>query len=103
MKQERRAACASEIAALIHVVSEKPDVIDLYVFRSYANYAWDWPLANGSGSASRQRRLCEARNNSPARFKLAGGNSSILIFPNSHTWSAMSREKRQGMSSWSFD
>lgn len=37
----------AEIAALLHIVSEKPDVIDLYVFRSYANYAWDWLLTNG--------------------------------------------------------
>ena len=32
----------AEIAAALHVVSTKPDVIDLYVFRSYADYAWDW-------------------------------------------------------------
>ncbi|QIG49650.1 hypothetical protein G5V57_19175 [Nordella sp. HKS 07] len=37
----------AEIAALLHIVSQKPDVIDLYVFRSYADYAWDWLLANG--------------------------------------------------------
>jgi sarcosine oxidase, subunit gamma len=37
----------AEIAALLHIVSQRPDVIDLYVFRSYANYAWDWFLANG--------------------------------------------------------
>jgi sarcosine oxidase, subunit gamma len=37
----------AEIAALLHIVSGKPDVIDLYVFRSYADYAWDWFLANG--------------------------------------------------------
>jgi sarcosine oxidase subunit gamma len=42
----------AEIAALIHIVSEKPDVIDLYVFRSYANYAWDWLLANGRSAAA---------------------------------------------------
>lgn len=34
----------AEIAALLHVVSETPDVIDLYVFRSYADYAWDFLL-----------------------------------------------------------
>jgi len=33
-------------------VSEKPDVIDLYAFRSYANYAWDWLLANGRSAAA---------------------------------------------------
>ncbi|MGE0004939.1 MAG: sarcosine oxidase subunit gamma [Parvibaculaceae bacterium] len=42
----------AEIAALLHVVSEKPDVIDLYVFRSYGNYAWDWLLANGRAAAA---------------------------------------------------
>jgi sarcosine oxidase subunit gamma len=42
----------AEIAALLHIVSEKPDVIDLYVFRSYANYAWDWLLANGRSAAA---------------------------------------------------
>ena len=42
----------AEIAALVHIVSEKPDVIDLYVFRSYANYAWDWLLANGRRAAA---------------------------------------------------
>ena len=42
----------AEIAALLHVVSEKPDVIDLYVFRSYADYAWDWFLANARAEAS---------------------------------------------------
>ena len=42
----------AEIAALMHVVSEKPDVIDIYVFRSYADYAWDWFLANARAEAS---------------------------------------------------
>lgn len=42
----------AEIAALLHIVSTKPDVIDLYVFRSYANYAWDWLLANGRNVAA---------------------------------------------------
>ena len=42
----------AEIAALLHIVSEKPDVIDLFVFRSYAAYAWDWLLANGRIAAA---------------------------------------------------
>jgi len=42
----------AEIAALLHIVSEKPDVIDLYVFRSYANYAWDWLLVNARAAAA---------------------------------------------------
>ena len=32
----------AEIAALLHIVEET--VIDIYVFRSYANYAWDFLL-----------------------------------------------------------
>ncbi len=44
----------AEIAALLHVVSERPDVIDLYVFRSYADYAWEWFLANGRAVAAVQ-------------------------------------------------
>ena len=42
----------AEIAALLHIVSDRPDVIDLYVFRSYADYAWDWFLANGRSVAT---------------------------------------------------
>ena len=41
----------AEIAALLHVVSESPDVIDLYIFRSYAVYAWEWLLRNGGSAA----------------------------------------------------
>ncbi|MFZ5677991.1 MAG: sarcosine oxidase subunit gamma [Pseudomonadota bacterium] len=41
----------AEIAALLHIVSGKPDVIDIYVFRSYADYVWDWFLANGRAVA----------------------------------------------------
>lgn len=41
----------AEIAALLHIVSGKPDVIDLYVFRSYADYVWEWFLANGRAVA----------------------------------------------------
>lgn len=41
----------AEIAALLHIVSARPDVIDLYVFRSYADYAWDWLIANGRTAA----------------------------------------------------
>lgn len=45
----------AEIAALLHVVQE--DVFDIYVFRSYADYAWEFLLAT-------------ARE--PARVKLFG-------------------------------
>ena len=31
-----------EIAAMCHIVGTSPDVIDLYVFRSYADYTWEW-------------------------------------------------------------
>ena len=34
----------AEVAALSHFVGDKPDVVDLYVFRSYANYVWEWLL-----------------------------------------------------------
>lgn len=37
-----RRALFAGIAALFHIRAVEPDVIDLYVFRSYANYAWDW-------------------------------------------------------------
>lgn len=41
-----------EIAALIHIVSEGPDVIELYVFRSYAVFAWDWLKATAKQPAA---------------------------------------------------
>ena len=41
----------AEIAAACHVVSADPEVIDLYVFRSYANYAWEWLLATSRAGA----------------------------------------------------
>ena len=39
----------AEIAALLHVVEN--DVFDVYVFRSYADYAWDFLLAVARASA----------------------------------------------------
>ncbi|WP_170984197.1 sarcosine oxidase subunit gamma [Rhodoligotrophos defluvii] len=42
----------AEIAALIHVVDTDPDVIDLFVFRSYADYAWEWLLKTGHRNAA---------------------------------------------------
>jgi sarcosine oxidase, subunit gamma len=39
----------AEIAALLHVVEE--NVIDLYVFRSYADYTWEWLLKAGRKGA----------------------------------------------------
>ncbi len=43
----------AELAALVHMVSSEPEIIDLYVFRSYAQYAWDWL----SATATDQSRL----------------------------------------------
>ena len=43
-----------ELAAMIHMVGEAPDVIDLYVFRSYAVFAWEWLIAT-SGEAAQVR------------------------------------------------
>ena len=40
-----------EIAAMVHFVSAEPDVIDLYVFRSYADFAWNWLVATGRACA----------------------------------------------------
>ncbi|HUQ37465.1 MAG TPA: sarcosine oxidase subunit gamma family protein [Aestuariivirga sp.] len=39
----------AEIAALLHVVEDT--VFDIYVFRSYADYAWDFILATARGPA----------------------------------------------------
>ena len=40
-----------ELAAMVHMVGETPDVVDLFVFRSYAIFAWEWLAATGSGAA----------------------------------------------------
>lgn len=40
-----------EIAAMVHFVENDPDVIDLYVFRSYAVFAWEWLVATGQPAA----------------------------------------------------
>jgi sarcosine oxidase subunit gamma len=39
----------AEIAALLHVVED--NVFDIYVFRSYADYAWEFLLATAQASA----------------------------------------------------
>lgn len=41
-----------EIAALLHMVGDSPDTFDLYVFRSYAVFAWQWLLATAREGAS---------------------------------------------------
>lgn len=43
-----------ELAALVQMVGEDPDVLDLYVFRSYAVFAWEWLIAT-SGNAAQVR------------------------------------------------
>jgi sarcosine oxidase, subunit gamma len=40
----------AEVAALIHMV--EPTVIDLYVFRSYGDYAWDFLLTSARSPAA---------------------------------------------------
>jgi len=42
----------AEIAALAHIVSDKPCTVDLYVFRSYADYTWKWIKATAKPAAS---------------------------------------------------
>lgn len=42
----------AEIAAMAHVVATEPYVVDLYVFRSFADYAWEW-LEATAGEAAR--------------------------------------------------
>jgi len=48
----------AELAALVHVVSIKPEIVELYVFRSYAQYAWDWLCATSS-EQSKLRVFCD--------------------------------------------
>jgi sarcosine oxidase gamma subunit len=40
-----------DVAALVHILALQPDVIDLYVSRSYARFAWDWIEATAGESA----------------------------------------------------
>lgn len=42
----------AEIAALAHIVSDKPCTIDIYVFRSYADYTWKWIEATAKPAAT---------------------------------------------------
>jgi sarcosine oxidase subunit gamma len=64
----------AEIAALVHVIAREPDVMDLYVFRSYAEYAWTYVTTTAREAARIQlfgrqssRHLDESR--SPAGFR----------------------------------
>jgi sarcosine oxidase subunit gamma len=40
-----------EIAALVHVIAREPEVMDLYVFRSYGDYAWNYLTTTARGAA----------------------------------------------------
>jgi sarcosine oxidase subunit gamma len=42
----------AEIAALAHIVADKPCAIDIYVFRSYADYTWKWIAATAKPAAT---------------------------------------------------
>jgi sarcosine oxidase subunit gamma len=43
-----------DIAAMVHIRRLEPDVIDLFVFRSYGRFAWEW-LDATAGEAARLR------------------------------------------------
>lgn len=42
----------AEIAALAHIVTDRPCTIDIYVFRSYADYTWKWIKATAKPAAT---------------------------------------------------
>ncbi|WP_337659756.1 sarcosine oxidase subunit gamma [Anderseniella sp. Alg231-50] len=42
----------AEIAALAHIVTDKPCTIDIYVFRSFADYTWKWIEATAKPAAT---------------------------------------------------
>jgi sarcosine oxidase subunit gamma len=42
----------AELAALVHVRSTEPWIVDLYVARSFAGYVWNWLVATASTGAS---------------------------------------------------
>ncbi len=42
----------AEIAALAHIVTDKPCMIDIYVFRSFADYTWKWVEATAQPAAT---------------------------------------------------
>ncbi|NNE21940.1 MAG: hypothetical protein HKN11_04965 [Rhizobiales bacterium] len=52
-----------ELAAMVHIVDDRPDTFDLYVFRSYADFAWDW-LAQTAAKPAAVRLF--GRQDSPA-------------------------------------
>jgi sarcosine oxidase, subunit gamma len=49
-----------DVAAMVHMAGESPDTIDLYIFRSYAVFAWDWLMATSADAA--QVRLFEPQS-----------------------------------------
>jgi sarcosine oxidase subunit gamma len=44
----------AQVATLAHVVRQHPDVIDLYVFRSFAEHVWQYLLASAQEGAGLQ-------------------------------------------------
>ncbi|MEO1159161.1 MAG: sarcosine oxidase subunit gamma family protein [Pseudomonadota bacterium] len=42
----------AEIAALAHIVADKPCTVDIYVFRSFADYTWKWIEATAKPAAT---------------------------------------------------
>ena len=66
----------AEIAALVHVIGREPDVMDLYVFRSYAEYAWTYLTTTAREAAriqlfGRQSSRHPDGSRSPAGFRRA--------------------------------
>jgi sarcosine oxidase, subunit gamma len=64
----------AEIAALVHVIAREPDVMDLYVFRSYAEYAWTYLTTTAREAAriqlfGRQSSPHLDESRSPAGFR----------------------------------
>lgn len=47
-----RRAQLAELAVAIHVVDAKAELVDIYVFRSYADYVWSW-LARAARPAAK--------------------------------------------------
>lgn len=53
----------AEVGAMCHFVSNDPDIIDLFVFRSYANYVWEWLLQTAHEDT--ELRIFRAQDVSP--------------------------------------
>jgi len=42
----------AEVAAMCHFIDDEPETVDLYVFRSYANYIWNWLVQTSHPNAA---------------------------------------------------